>query len=249
METTRLLIDGDILTYRTCWAVQNEVTWDDNIVTTATNLKELESQAVSSVEYWKKKFEVSDREHTTICFSDRSNNFRRKIFPEYKANRKGSTKPLGYNHLEDYLKKAYNSFVLDNCEADDALGVLATGEKSRNIILSIDKDMMTIPCEYFNMDSEELMEIDETLADYMFFYQTLTGDPVDNYKGCPGIGKKKAHDLLKENGVSWKTVVDAFKKVGYNEEDALVQARVARILRYEDYDLGKGEVILWQPAI
>jgi DNA polymerase-1 len=247
METTRLLIDGDILTYRTCWAVQNEVRWDDDIVTTATNIAELESQSVSTVEYWREKFNVEDKENITICFSDRSNNFRRKIFPEYKANRKGSKKPLAYNHLEQFLIKRYNSFVLDNCEADDALGVLATGEKGRNIILSIDKDMMTIPCEYFNMDSEDLMEIDTELADYMFFYQTLTGDAVDNYKGCPGIGKKKAHDLLRELGATWKTVVDAFKRAGLTEEDALVQARVARILRVEDYDLGKEEVILWKP--
>jgi DNA polymerase-1 len=250
MSTTRLLIDADILTYRTCWAVQDEVKWDDDIITLATNLKELESQAESSVEYWKDKFEVPDplRENVILCFSDRSNNFRRKIFPEYKANRKGSKKPLGYNHLEQYLKRLYNSCVLDNCEADDALGVLATSTKDRNIILSIDKDMMTIPCEYFNMDSEETMQIDEKLADFYFYQQTLTGDSVDNYKGCPGIGIKRATALLKEEGVKWKTVVKAFAKAGLDEFAALTQARVARILRAEDYNFGKEEVVLWTPS-
>ena len=249
MDTTKLLIDGDILTYRTCWAVQTEVQWDDDIVTTATNLKELEHQSKSTVEYWKEKFNVTNREHLTICFSDRSNNFRRKIFPEYKANRKGSKKPLGYNHLETFLKKAYNSFVLDNCEADDALGVLATTYKNdRCIIASIDKDMLTIPCEYFNMDSENIIEVDEERADYHFFHQTLTGDSVDNYKGCPGIGKKRADTLLQEKGVKWSTVLEAFIDAGLDEDDALVQARVARILRAKDYNFKTEEVILWQPT-
>jgi DNA polymerase-1 len=248
MVNTRLLIDADILTYRTCWAVQNEVEWDDGIITNATNKKELESQAVSAVEYWKDKFEVTNKEHVILCFSDRANNFRRKIFPEYKANRKGGRKPLGYNHLERYLKLTYNSNVLDNCEADDALGVLATATKDRNIIISIDKDMMTIPCEYFNMDSEELMEIDEELADFYFYHQTLTGDAVDNYKGCPGIGKKRATDLLKTEGVKWNTIKKAFAKAGMDEFEALTQARVARILRVQDYDFRKEEIKLWTPS-
>lgn len=249
MGTTKLLIDGDILTYRTCWAVQTEVQWDDDIVTTATNLKELEFQSKNTVEYWIKKFDITNREDVTICFSDRTNNFRRKIFPEYKANRKGSKKPLGYNHLETFLKKAYNSFVLDNCEADDALGVLATSytKNMRPIIVSIDKDMLTIPCEYYNIDTEEVLKINKEDADFQFFHQTLTGDSVDNYKGCPGIGKKRADALLKDKGATWETVLDAFVNAGLDADDALTQARVARILRASDYNFGKEEVILWNP--
>jgi DNA polymerase-1 len=106
---------------------------------------------------------------------------------------------------------------------------------------------MTIPCEYFNMDSEELMVIDEELADFYFYQQTLTGDAVDNYKGCPGIGKKRATDLLKEEGVKWNTVKKAFAKAGMDEFEALTQARVARILRVQDYDFRKEEIRLWTP--
>jgi DNA polymerase-1 len=76
----------------------------------------------------------------------------------------------------------------------------------------------------------------------------LTGDAVDNYKGCPGIGKKKADILLREEGVKWKTVVDAFAKAGLDEFAALTQARVARILRAEDYNFKNEEVLLWTPT-
>ena len=51
----RLLIDGDILTYKTCWAVQTEVGWDDGILTTATNLSELKAQANNMVQEWRNK--------------------------------------------------------------------------------------------------------------------------------------------------------------------------------------------------
>ena len=249
MGTLRLLIDGDILTYKTCWAVQTVVHWDDGILTTATNVEELKAQAKTMIEYWQEKLGEGKEFTTVICFSDRANNFRRKIFPDYKLNRKGSQKPLGYNHLETYLKENYSTKTQPMLEADDVLGILATdGEFDRNIIISIDKDMLTIPCEYYNIDSEVTEVIDEKTADHMFFYQTLTGDSVDNDKGCPGIGPKRATELLLTKGVKWQTIKDAYEKAGLTEDHALTQARVARILRTKDYNFNKEEINLWTPS-
>jgi len=248
MDTLRLLIDGDILTYKVCWAVQTVVHWDDGILTTATNVEELKAQANTMIEYWQEKLGEGKEFTTVICFSDRANNFRRKIFPDYKLNRKDSKKPLGYNHLETYLKEHYATKTQPMLEADDVLGILATdGEFDRNIIISIDKDMLTIPCEYYNMDSEITEVIDEKTADHMFFFQTLTGDSVDNYKGCPGIGPKRATELLLTKGVKWQTIKDAYEKAGLTEEDAILNARMARILRKCEYNRATEEVKLWSP--
>ena len=248
MGTLRLLIDGDILTYIVCWAVQTVVHLDDGILTTATNIEELKAQANAMVQDWQEELGGGRDVTTLICFSDRANNFRRKIFPDYKLNRKDSKKPLGYNHLEAYLKEHYVARTQPMLEADDVLGILATdGEFDRNIIISIDKDMLTIPCEYYNMDSEITEVIDEKMADHMFFFQTLTGDSVDNYKGCPGVGPKKATELLLNKGVRWQTIVDAYEKAGLTEDHALTQARVARILRTKDYNFKKEEINLWTP--
>ena len=74
--------------------------------------------------------------------------------------------------------------------------------------------------------------------------QTLIGDIADGYKGCPGIGAVKAKKLLDEAPV-WATVKDAYEKAGLTEEDALQQARMARILRSSDYP--DGQVKLWSP--
>lgn len=244
MKNSRLLIDGDILAYRTCWAVQSEVEWEDGIVTTDTNLEELYSQAEMSIEIWKEKLEIEDYE---IAFSDpKGKYFRHDIFPDYKGNRKGGRKPLGYKALVKYLQSTRNSQVLPLCEADDVLGILATnGTFDRNIIVSIDKDMLSIPGEYYNIDSGITLKISEKGADYMHLYQTLVGDSTDNYKGCPGIGPKKASAML-DIDPSWDTVAGAFQKAGLTEAEALVQAQVAKILRHEDYNFDLEEVILWK---
>tara|TARA_R110002110_G_scaffold308328_1_gene521972 strand:+ start:232 stop:975 length:744 start_codon:yes stop_codon:yes gene_type:complete len=244
MKTSRLLIDGDILTYRTCWACQTQVQWEDDVVTTATNLKEVRAQADAMIAYWQEQLGV---EQLVICFSPKGGKyFRHNILESYKGTRKASQKPMGYHSLVEYLKEKYSYLQVPMLEADDTLGILATnGEYSRNIIVSVDKDMLTIPCEYYNMDKEVTETVDTKLADYMHLYQTLVGDSTDNYKGCPGVGPKKAADILKIP--SWSRVVTAFEKAGLTSDDALVQARVARILRANEYNFETGEVILWEP--
>ena len=244
MKTSRLLIDGDILTYRTCWACQTQVQWEDDIVTTATNLKEVQAQADAMIAYWQEQLGVKQ---LVICFSPKGGKyFRHNILESYKGTRKASQKPMGYHSLVEYLKDKYSYLQVPMLEADDTLGILATnGEYSRNIIVSVDKDMLTIPCEYYNMDKEITETVDTKLADYMHLYQTLVGDSTDNYKGCPGVGPKKAADILKIP--SWSRVVTAFEKAGLTSDDALVQARVARILRANEYNFETGEVILWEP--
>ena len=43
-------------------------------------------------------------------------------------------------------------------------------------------------------------------------------------------------------------VVSAFKDKGLTEEDALVNARLARILTADDYDFDKRQPKLWSPS-
>ena len=78
--------------------------------------------------------------------------------------------------------------------------------------------------------------------------QCLAGDQTDGYGGVPGIGVKRAETLFNKEGYSWKTVVKAFKDKDLTEEDALVNARLARILTVDDYDFTKNRPILWSPS-
>ena len=78
--------------------------------------------------------------------------------------------------------------------------------------------------------------------------QSLAGDQTDGYAGLSGVGVKRATTLFESKGYSWKTVVDAYEEKGFTEEDALLNARLARILTVDDYDFKKRKPIPWTPA-
>ena len=50
-----------------------------------------------------------------------------------------------------------------------------------------------------------------------------------------------------KKGYSWSTVVKAFTDKGLTEDDALLNARLARILTIDDYDTKEQTPKLWTP--
>jgi DNA polymerase I len=140
--------------------------------------------------------------------------------------------------------------VKDGIEADDTLGILCTHPKlvpGKRIVVTIDKDLLQIPGHHYNPDRDEKRVVSLDGGDRWFFQQVLTGDATDNYPGCPGIGPKRASGILDatEPDTRWSAVVAAYKAMGLTEANALVQARLARILRHTDYDFERKEPILW----
>jgi len=79
-----------------------------------------------------------------------------------------------------------------------------------------------------------------------FYTQVLTGDTTDGYKGIPGIGPKKAEAILGSRP-DWGIVIHAYQKAGMTETDAKSQARLARILRWSEWDASEGTLKLWEP--
>ena len=76
----------------------------------------------------------------------------------------------------------------------------------------------------------------------------MAGDNTDGYAGCPTIGIKRATSIFEEKGYTWKAVVETFEEKGLTEADALVNARLARILTTEDFNHDTQQPILWTPA-
>ena len=156
---------------------------------------------------------------------------------------------------QEYAHERYKAFERPDLEGDDVLGILATSPvivKGEKVIVSLDKDLKTIPGLICDMrEPITIQEITEEEADYNHMYQTLVGDTADGYPGCPGIGPVSATKLLADvprtYADMWPAVVKAYEKKGLSEEVALVQAQIARICRRDDYDFKKKEVILWTP--
>jgi len=178
-----------------------------------------------------------------VLFFTSPNNFRKKILPEYKGHRQRK-KPCGFKRVIQELKKTYKVILKDTLEADDALGIYAT-KYPGNIIVSPDKDMRQIPGKLY--DFKETVTISPEEGARWHLIQTMAGDNTDGYSGVPGIGIKKAEKIFAEKGYTWKAVVETFEEKDMTEEDALVNARLARILTTTDYDHDKREPILWSP--
>nr|WP_246484210.1 hypothetical protein [Marivibrio halodurans] len=186
-----------------------------------------------------------------LCFSS-DGNFRKEIFPEYKANRKGMKRPEHLTAVKDHLSTQHKSLSIPRLEADDVIGIYATsGHFHKPVIVSTDKDLLSVPARHFNPDKKQKRRTNRFMADYVWMTQTLTGDVTDNYKGAKGVGEKRAERLLEPCSTladMWEAVLGAFVDAGQSEEDAILNAQVARILRAENYDQDKETIHLWHPT-
>ena len=73
----------------------------------------------------------------------------------------------------------------------------------------------------------------------------MAGDSTDGYSGIPRVAMKRANEILDKKGCTWDTVLNAFLDKDLTEDDALRNARLARILTKELYI--DGEIKLWTP--
>ena len=238
----KLLIDCDYIVYKCCAAAETEMDFGDDVIVVTSNFSDAMKCVRRDLEKIKTEF-GSFFDKDLILFFTSPNNFRKKILPEYKGHRQRK-KPCGFKRVIQELKKNYRVILKDTLEADDALGIYAT-KYPGNVIVSPDKDMRQIPGKLY--DFNETVTISEEQGAKWHLIQTMAGDNTDGYSGVPGIGIKKAEKIFEEKGYTWQAVVETFVEKELTEEDALVNARLARILQTSDYDHKTKEPILWTP--
>lgn len=271
---TKVYIDGDVLVYKAAHAAEREFRWPDGVWTYHAS----EEDGIKAFKWWVDKILKECKSDTyTIAVSDYEENFRKTVYPPYKSNREDTRKPLLLNFLREHVEKTYSTVDLASAEADDVLGILATIDSKNDvdcIIATVDKDLLQIPVDVYNIDKGEVSLASTRDCERMFHTQILTGDPVDGYPGCPGVGAETAAKILDDphileeyehvfksgprkglretrfrKGPScsvWEAIVSRYNKEGLTEDDALAQARCAKIL--QDDNLSKeGEIVLWTP--
>ena len=238
----KLLVDADFIVYKSCAAAETEIDFGDDVILVTSKFSEAYKNVIKDLNRIRDAF-LWDIPQPILFFSD-SKNFRKKIFPDYKGHR-NRKKPCGYRRVISELSNHYEVIKMPELEADDAMGIYATANPG-NIIVSPDKDMRQIPGRLFNLDETLTITPDEGAKWHLI--QTLAGDQTDGYSGVPGIGVKRAVTLFGEEGYSWETVVKVFKSKGLDEDAALMNARLARILTCNDYDPINRQVIPWTPS-
>lgn len=219
---TTALIDGDLISYPV--AASCEKCTEDIVIARCDKTMQ-NILSMSGADNYK-------------LFLTGSNNFRKKINPEYKANRKNTILPKYLNLLRKHLVINWNAEVTDGYEADDALGIEQTISNrtyhsmlleeqqcfNSTIICSFDKDLDMIPGKHFNWKKGELYEVSEIEGLQSFYRSLLIGDRADNIIGIDQIGKVKAGKLIDHLTIEsdmFKVVYDLYK----NEERLLMNGQ------------------------
>lgn len=241
------LIDADIFAVQSAYQGEQKFTFYGGAEAKTVDLERAQQNVEKRLQTC---LDAIGTDRVLLCFSDPARNyFRHDLYEEYKGHRSGTPAVLRED-VRKYLEATYPHTHKPTLEADDCLGILQTKLNRQGrptVIVSTDKDMKQIPGLHLNCDhvKDGVYERTQEEGDLYHLIQTLEGDAVDNYKGCPGIGEKKAPPIAEQG---WEAVVAAFEKKGLTEEDALVQARLAKILDVDHWDMEKQEVKLWNPS-
>ena len=264
------LLDADIIAYRASVTAQEDIDWGDGEEGLTVSPEQAAESAVALAREW---IEKAGCKKALVCFSG-DRNFRKEVLPTYKANRTGE-KPKAYTAAVEALEAEFKTLREDRLEADDLLGIMATDPRGTFVMVTPDKDLKSVPGILFNpFKDQKPRRINPRMADQWHLIQTMCGDPVDGYGGIPGVGPKKAEEiiasphrlLLKSTTISrgknkgktktewvkggpcsvWQSMVDYAAKAGMTETDLSLQATVARILRHGDYDWNTKEITLWK---
>ena len=208
------IIDGSSYIFRAFFGVPN-----------LTNSKGFPTNAVFGfLKMLKNTLGIYKPTHIVIALDSKEETFRKKMYPEYKANREAMPEELSVQI--PYIEELINAMNIPNLrihgvEADDIIASLAKKAEEHGFdvtIISGDKDLMqlvndktimidTLKNKIYNTKGviEKLGVEPKHVVDYL----SITGDASDNVPGVRGIGPKGAVKLISEFG----TLENIYKKL------------------------------------
>lgn len=218
------LIDGDLVAFR-CAASANEDGEEISVLRADKLMREL--------------LEATGAESYRV-FLTGTENFRKEIDPQYKANRKDKEPPTYLQQTREFLVREWKAEVQDNIEADDALGINQTDS---TIICSLDKDLLQVPGKHYRWAigtatwSKEAQFLEVGYLDGLksFYRSTLIGDVSDNIVGVYGLGPKKAAKFIDHLNTE-QEMFDVCRELYQDDERFFRNLKLLWIMR-EDGDI------------
>ena len=241
-----LLIDADVLAFEASVIAEESIEWKEEMWTVHADMALAKARIVNRVEQFKEKLQADD---IVMALTDRAN-YRRILNPDYKSNRSKSRLPIILKQVKKWIIEEMDGQLWPNLEADDVISILATDKKmdEETIIVSIDKDFKSVPGIYYDFNKDETHHVSQEDADRYHLIQTLTGDATDGYSGVPKVGAVTAKRLLEKEGYDWDVVKKCYEDVGLTENDALMNAWMARLLQADNYCFRTNTIKkLWTP--
>lgn len=232
-EKKLFLLDAMALIYRAFFALNKNP---------RINSKGLNTSAILG--FTNTLFEIIKKEkptHIAVAFDTMAPTVRKESFIEYKGNRQKMPEEIGISI--PYIKaiiQAFNIPVIfsEGYEADDIIGTLAKKAENNNFttyMMTPDKDFCQLVSENIFLykparmgNKPEILGVKEVCEKYeikepeqFIDLLGLWGDAVDNIPGIPGIGLKRAKDLIKEFGSVENLIDNSDKLKGKMKENVI----------------------------
>ena len=179
------------------------------------------SAVLGFVNTFDKILEAAEGQYLAVVFDPPGGTFRSEEYEEYKAQR--AKQPEAITFALPYIReiitaRGVQSYEVAGYEADDVIGTLATHLSEAHpelevLMVTPDKDYGQLVTERVHMlapgssgsfdelgPREVAAKHDLTDETQVRDFLALMGDASDNVPGVPGIGKKRAADLLRAYG-------------------------------------------------
>ena len=185
--------------------------------------------------------------HIAVIFDAGRTTFRNRLYNDYKAHRPPPPDDLIPQFA--LIREATEAFCvptveLADWEADDLIAAYSRDAErigGQVTIVSSDKDLMQLirpgvemldPIKQKPIGPAEVMEKFGVAPNRMIDVQALIGDPTDNVPGIPGIGPKRAAELVNEYGDLEGVLAAApAMKPGKRRDSLIEHAASARLSR------------------
>ena len=204
-----------------------------------------------------------------LAFDAPGKTFRDDVYEEYKATRLPAPPDLPFQ-VEKVKEICQHlglpMFELEGYEADDILATFAVAlqNKGQVYIVTSDKDLFQLVNEHiFIYDAYKNKIYDRTMVVKKFKvaperiaeYLALTGDTIDNIPGVPGIGPKRAVDILNKYD-DFEKAIAREKRIQPHRDQALLSRKLVKLechvplnITPEKLHIGKPEIDALMPIL